>query len=107
MPSPLELFVFPATLYPRRVLIYLQEKGLANTEVIEVTTVGMSETGQMTAPGKPAGSVPILKLPDGNLIKQSIAISGIPRGCLRPSIGTLAGDLERRCCAQDYARHQS
>lgn len=54
--------------------MYLQEKGLADAEQIQVTVVEMSATGQMTAPRKPAGSVPMLRLPSGSFIRQSVAI---------------------------------
>ncbi|CAG9936200.1 unnamed protein product [Clonostachys rosea f. rosea IK726] len=70
----MDLYVLPATYYPRRVLIYLYEKGLINSAHINVIPVEISQTGQMAAPGKPPGSVPILRLPDGTLIKQSLAI---------------------------------
>jgi glutathione S-transferase len=74
MSPPLELFVFPSTIFPRRVLIYLQEKGLADSDQIQISQVSLTETGQMVAPGKPPGSVPMLRLPSGKFIKQSIAI---------------------------------
>ncbi|KAI0384104.1 hypothetical protein F5Y04DRAFT_248988 [Hypomontagnella monticulosa] len=70
----LELFVLPWGIYPRRVLIYLHEKGLINSPHIKITPVDISPTLEMTAPGKPKGTVPILAQPDGTFIKQSIAI---------------------------------
>lgn len=69
----LELYVLPWGLYPRRVLLYLAEKNLISSPLIKITPVEPAATG-MTAPGKPPGSVPILRLPDGTLIKQSLAI---------------------------------
>lgn len=73
MTAPLELFVFSWGIYPRRVLLYLAEKGLDSSPAIKITQVSITPTG-MLAPGKPPGSVPILKLPDGTFIKQSVAI---------------------------------
>ncbi|KAI1394722.1 hypothetical protein F4819DRAFT_249481 [Hypoxylon fuscum] len=70
----LELFVVPWGLYPRRILIYLHEKGLHASPLIKITSVSISSSLEMTAPGKPEGTVPILVLPDGSSIKQSIAI---------------------------------
>ncbi|KAI1136122.1 hypothetical protein F5Y05DRAFT_393002 [Hypoxylon sp. FL0543] len=70
----LELFVLTWGVYPRRVLIYLHEKGLLNSPHIKITPVTISATAEMTAPGKPKGTVPILALPDGTFIKQSVAI---------------------------------
>ncbi|KAI1474246.1 hypothetical protein F4774DRAFT_343512 [Daldinia eschscholtzii] len=70
----LELFVLTWGVYPRRVLIYLHEKGLLNSPHIKVTPVTLSPAIEMLAPGKPKGTVPILALPDGTFIKQSVAI---------------------------------
>ncbi|KAI0837463.1 hypothetical protein F5Y06DRAFT_304285 [Hypoxylon sp. FL0890] len=70
----LELFVLTWGIYPRRVLIYLHEKGLLNSPHIKITPVTISPTNEMVAPGKPKGTVPILALPDGTFIKQSVAI---------------------------------
>ena len=73
MTAQLELYVLPWGLYPRRVLLYLTEKGLLTSPLLRITPVTPAYTG-MTAPGKPPGSVPILRLPDGSFIKQSLAI---------------------------------
>ncbi|KAI4865017.1 hypothetical protein F4820DRAFT_313083 [Hypoxylon rubiginosum] len=70
----LELFVIPWGVYPRRVLIYLHEKGLLNSGFIKITPVTISPDLEMVAPGKPKGTVPILALPDGIFIKQSVPI---------------------------------
>ncbi|KFY32407.1 hypothetical protein V493_00225 [Pseudogymnoascus sp. VKM F-4281 (FW-2241)] len=66
----LELYVLDFGVYPRRVVIYLGEKGLLDSGMIKITPVDM-QTG---APGKPEGTTPILRLPDGSFIKQSLAI---------------------------------
>jgi len=73
MTAQLELYVLPWGIYPRRVLLYLTERGLLSSPIIKITPVTITNTG-MIAPGKPPGSVPILRLPDGTFIKQSIAI---------------------------------
>jgi glutathione S-transferase len=73
MSAQLELYVLPWGLYPRRVLLYLAEKGLLSSPLLRITPVTITQTG-MTAPGKPSGSVPILRLPDGSFIKQSLAM---------------------------------
>lgn len=67
-----DLFVWPFGPYPRRVLIYLAEKGI--TSHFNIIPVEVNSKGQMSAPGKPPGTVPILKLPDGSYISQSLAI---------------------------------
>ncbi|KAI1029168.1 hypothetical protein LB503_013343 [Fusarium chuoi] len=75
MSTPLELFSLSWGMYPRRVLIYLAEKDLLKSPLIKVTEVTVSpNSNSLTAPGKPKGTAPILRLPDGVFIKQSIAI---------------------------------
>jgi glutathione S-transferase len=74
METPLELFALSWGVYPRRVLIYLAEKGLLKSPLIKFTEVTVSQDGRLTAPGKPVGTVPVLRLPDGTFIKQSIAV---------------------------------
>ncbi|CAM1506227.1 Fc.00g058680.m01.CDS01 [Cosmosporella sp. VM-42] len=74
MDSPLELFVLPWGVYPRRILLYLAEKGLDSSPLIKITPVTITREGISTPDGKPPGTVPILKLPDGSFIKQSVAI---------------------------------
>ncbi|KAL4725767.1 hypothetical protein ACLX1H_007920 [Fusarium chlamydosporum] len=73
MHPPLELFVLSWGVYPRRVLIYLEEKNLSTTQLIKITEVTVDK-GKLSAPGKPSGTAPMLRLPDGTFIKQSIAI---------------------------------
>ncbi|KAG9256504.1 uncharacterized protein F5Z01DRAFT_634088 [Emericellopsis atlantica] len=68
------LYTLTWGVYPRRVLIYLAEKGLSHSPHIDVVPCDISETGTLIAEGKPPGTVPILSLPDGSFIKQSVAI---------------------------------
>uniref|UniRef100_A0A8H7KA78 GST N-terminal domain-containing protein n=1 Tax=Bionectria ochroleuca TaxID=29856 RepID=A0A8H7KA78_BIOOC len=74
MATPLELFVLPWGVYPRRILLYLSEKGLIESPLIKITAVSFTLEGKMVAEGMPAGTVPVLKLPDGSFIRQSGAI---------------------------------
>ncbi|KAH6682174.1 hypothetical protein F5X68DRAFT_263190 [Plectosphaerella plurivora] len=74
MSSHVELYVLSWGIYPRRVLLYLAEKGLDSCPAIKITSCSINNKGMMEAPGKPPGSVPILRLPDGTFIKQSVAI---------------------------------
>ncbi|RSL47393.1 hypothetical protein CEP54_013416 [Fusarium duplospermum] len=74
MTAPLELFVLTWGVYPRRVLIYLSEKGILSSPLIKITPVTITLKGMSTPEGKPPGTVPMLKLPDGTFIKQSVAI---------------------------------
>lgn len=74
MTAPLELFVLPWGVYPRRILLYLSEKGILSSPLIKITPVTITQQGMSTPEGKPPGTVPMLKLPDGTFIKQSVAI---------------------------------
>ncbi|RYO74223.1 hypothetical protein DL766_002960 [Monosporascus sp. MC13-8B] len=79
--TKLELFLLTWGNSPGRVLIYLQEKDLIEPPHIKITPVTVSAAGQMEAPGKPPGSVPILMLPNGSFIKQELA--GLSRKNMR------------------------
>ncbi|KAH7136791.1 hypothetical protein B0J13DRAFT_640317 [Dactylonectria estremocensis] len=74
MTAHLELFVLTWGLYPRRIILYLAEKGLLLSPLIKISPVYITQQGMVAPDGKPAGTVPILKLPDGTFIKQSISI---------------------------------
>ncbi|CEJ95186.1 hypothetical protein VHEMI10683 [[Torrubiella] hemipterigena] len=67
----LDLFVRAGLLNPQRVLIYLYEKNLISAPYLNVVSVDLNG---MTAPNKPPGTVPMLRVPDGTIINQSIAI---------------------------------
>lgn len=74
MNAPLELFILPWGVYPRRILLYLSEKGILSSPLIKITSVTITRQGMSAPGGKPPGTVPMLKLPDGTFIKQSVAI---------------------------------
>lgn len=71
-----KIYQFDWGLYPRRVILYLREKGIPENEV-ELLPIGIEKVGEafpMSAPGMPVGSVPCLDLGDGKFIRQSVAI---------------------------------
>lgn len=80
MQRQLRLWVLPWGLFPRRVTIYLKEKGIEDR--IEVLPVQITHNGMEAAPGKPPGTMPILEIRpstetdrvDGKYIFQSTAI---------------------------------
>ncbi|KAF7551752.1 hypothetical protein G7Z17_g4800 [Cylindrodendrum hubeiense] len=74
MSAHLELFVLTWGVYPRRIILYLAEKGLLFSPLIKISPVHISQQGMVGPDGKPPGTVPSLKLPDGTFIKQSISI---------------------------------
>ncbi|KAF2173566.1 hypothetical protein M409DRAFT_15846 [Zasmidium cellare ATCC 36951] len=76
-PKP-RLWVLPFGLYPRRVTIYLEEKGIADR--FEIIPVNVTTNGLEEVEGKPSGTVPILEIScptaeqPGKYIFQSTAI---------------------------------
>lgn len=76
----LRLWILKDSLYPARVTIYLEEKGIKDD--FELIPVNVDHKGAAPTPGKPPGSVPILEIKrstsddklDGQYIYQSSAI---------------------------------
>ncbi|KAI9899776.1 hypothetical protein N3K66_006237 [Trichothecium roseum] len=66
------LYVLSWGLYPRRVTIYLKERGILDR--FNVREVPVLPTGLGDLPGKPKGTVPVLEYEPGRYIRQSSAI---------------------------------
>jgi glutathione S-transferase len=108
----LELFVHPATIYPRRVLIYLREKfpSPLPESLLRITHITTDvKTGRMTAPGKPdTASVPILRLPDGTYIRQSLSIINFFEDICRDPCPFEEAPVEwKRQISEDAKQHAS
>ncbi|KAE8445679.1 hypothetical protein EG329_012977 [Mollisiaceae sp. DMI_Dod_QoI] len=82
MAPPMLLYASDFTYFPRRVLIYIKEKKIDPSMITKVPTWFTPE-GTMESssdfPTKPAGSIPILAVPDRKegqfiYIRQSLAI---------------------------------
>lgn len=69
----MKLYELDWGLYPRRVSIYLAEKGISGIERIAFDALAAWPPPEL-ARLSPAGSVPILETDDGTLIRSSIAI---------------------------------
>lgn len=69
-PKP-RLWVLPWGLYPRRITIYLKEKGIIDD--FDIVPVNITQDGQEPAPGKPVGSMPILEIQPPTLNKDGTA----------------------------------
>ena len=72
----MKLYNFPWGPYPRRITIYLAEKGITDLDLVEIEFPHVPERWP---PGflqnlNPNGSLPVLELEDGARIGQSIAI---------------------------------
>lgn len=69
----MKLYELPWGPYPRRVTIYLTEKGILNVERIAVDVMSDWKTPAILALS-PAGTLPILDVGDGTAIGPSVAI---------------------------------
>jgi glutathione S-transferase len=82
--TPFLLYVYPWMPFPRRVIIYLREKGIASSlvTIVPVSDPQHGDAGPPSYPPRPSGSLPILVIPipdpqNGTpvtYIRQSIAI---------------------------------
>lgn len=70
---PMKLYELEWGLYPRRVGIYLAEKGITGIERIAFDAVAAWPPPELARLG-PLGTVPILETQEGTLIRSSIAI---------------------------------
>jgi glutathione S-transferase len=80
--KPYLLYVYPWMPFPRRVIIYLREKGIRSSLVttVPVSDPQLGDSAPPTFPPRPAGSLPILAIPSTSkegeytYIRQSVAI---------------------------------
>lgn len=70
----MRLYDFPQGLYPKRVGIYLAEKGIAGIERIALDPMMPSWPPVELTALNPAGTVPVLVTDDGSVIRSSLAI---------------------------------
>lgn len=70
----MKLYQFSWGIYPRRILIYLKEKGINDIEFIEMDVVkGENRTPEFLRKN-PAGTIPLLETDNGRYIGQSTSI---------------------------------
>ena len=69
-----KLWVFDGGAAPRRVVIYCVERNFAQGFIDIIPTTISGPGAPAVAPGKPPGSVPMLALPSGELITESLSI---------------------------------
>lgn len=70
----MKLYQFAWGIYPRRILIYLKEKGITDIEVVDVNVVGGDTRTPEFLAKNPAATVPVLETDDGHHVCQSISI---------------------------------
>jgi len=71
---PHQLWVFHGGAAPRRVTIYLAERKFSSSFITILPTTIAHPGAKTIAPGKPPGTVPLLQLPSGEFIIESLAI---------------------------------
>lgn len=69
-----KLWVFHGGAAPRRIVIYLAERHFPSTFINTISTTISGPGEPALAPGKPPGPVPLLQLPSGELISESLSI---------------------------------
>jgi glutathione S-transferase len=70
----MKLYQFAWGIYPRRILVYLKEKGITDIEMVDVNVVaGDTKTPEFLA-RNPAATVPVLETGSGQHVCQSISI---------------------------------
>lgn len=70
----MQLYHFPWGIYPRRVLIYLKEKGVEAIELTEIDMVAGENHASWFLAVNPAGTVPVLRTESGALVRETAAI---------------------------------
>lgn len=70
----MKLYQFPWGIYPRRILVYLKEKGITNIELVEMDIVGGATRTPEFLKKNPAGTIPVLETDDGSFVCQSTTI---------------------------------
>src|SRR5262245_39217671 len=69
----MKLYMFPLAPNPRRVVVYLKEKGIELSFVSIDVTKGENRTPEFLAKN-PSGALPVLELDDGTVLTESLAI---------------------------------
>lgn len=70
----MKLYQFDFGMFPRRVAIYLAEKGIVDIEVIDLDVMGGATQSPEHLARNPAGTVPVVETDSGEYICNSMAI---------------------------------
>jgi glutathione S-transferase len=97
----MQLYYFPWGIYPRRVLIYLKEKG-ANIELTEIDMVAGDNRAAWFLAVNPAGTVPVLRTDSGMLVRETAAIIEYLEEVL-PGVDLIGTTPESRARTRDLA----
>ncbi len=96
----MRLYEFNWGIYPRRVLVYLAEKGIDNVDRVSVDMMGGENRQPPFLALNPSGTVPVLEVRPGVIIRQSAAIMEyLEEAYLHPN---MIGDTpEKRAATRD------
>lgn len=70
----MKLYQFEWGIYPRRVHIYLREKGIEDLEMIEIDVLSAENRAQSYTSKNPIGTIPTLETGSGDFVCQSTSI---------------------------------
>jgi len=91
----MKLFVSPRAPNPRRVLVFLAEKGLSGIEFVNVDLNAGEHRGAAFRARSPLAKVPALELDDGRVLTETRAICTYLEG-LQPEPNLMGRDFEER-----------
>lgn len=91
----MKLFVSPRAPNPRRVLMFLAEKGLSGIEFVNVDLNAGEHRGAAFRARSPLAKVPALELDDGRVLTETRAICTYLEG-LQPEPNLMGRDFEER-----------
>lgn len=102
LPEPVRLYTTPRAPNPRRVAIFLAEKGVElPTEIVDIMKEAHRAPGYLATVGAPV--VPGLELADGTVITESVAICRYIEA-LHPEPNLLGGDAREQALVEMWQR---
>lgn len=91
----MKLYIAPRAPNPRRVTMFIAEKGIADIEQVAVDLNASEHRGSAFRARNPISRVPVLELPDGRCLAESRAICSYLEG-LYPSPNLMGETFEER-----------
>ena len=91
----MKLYIAPRAPNPRRVTMFIAEKGITGIEQVPVDLNGSEHRGDAFRARNPIARVPVLELPDGRCLSESRAICSYLEG-LHPAPNLMGTSFEER-----------
>ena len=102
----MKLFVAPRAPNPRRVLVFLAEKGITSIELVGVDLNAGEHRSETFRAKSPLARVPVLELDDGRALGETRAICTYLEG-LQPEPNLMGRDFEERAFIEAAPRARS